>query len=179
MPKIIILLLLFIFIVMPANQAIAHTSLQESIPKDGEIVTDSVQELRLIFSTRIEQTSMIRVFNSEGESVTLGNSTIKGNEIRADFNQPLAFGNYDVKWTIVGEDGHPIEGAISFSVEVQMDKTEIEDQDTVDDNQEGPINQLKPEIKQSNLPSYVIPSITGVLFLIVVGSTFGLIRRKN
>ena len=92
----------------------AHTSLQESSPKDGEIVTEPIQELRLVFGTKVEQTSKIRVANSEGESITLGNLVVEEDEMWATFLQPLENGNYDVKWTIVGADGHPIEGAFSF-----------------------------------------------------------------
>jgi copper resistance protein C len=183
MLKRVILLLLFIFVFVFSNQALAHTSLLESSPKDDEIVTEPIQELSLIYGTKVEQTSKIRVANSEGESITLGNLVVEEDEMWATFLQPLENGNYDVKWTIVGADGHPIEGAFSFSVDVSIDgkmaETEEEDLKKVENNHESSTKQSKPEIKQSNLPSYVIPSITGVLFIIVVGSILWLIRRKR
>ena len=115
------LLLLFVFVLVFSNQALAHTSLQESSPKDSEIVTEPIQELRLVFGTKVEQISKIRVANLEGESITLGNLVVEEDEMWATFLQPLENGNYDVKWTIVGADGHPIEGAFSFSVDVPID----------------------------------------------------------
>jgi copper resistance protein C len=125
MQRVILLFLLFSFVLF-SNQALAHTSLQDSLPKDGEIVTESIQELRLIFGTKIEQTSKIRVTNSDGEPVELGNLVIEEDEMRTTFLQPLENGNYEVEWTIVGADGHPIEGAFSFSVDVPIDEKMVE-----------------------------------------------------
>ena len=45
-----------------------------------------------------------------------------------------------------------------------MAETEEKDFKKTEGNQESFTKQSKPEIRQSNLPSYVIPSITGVLF---------------
>ena len=56
MTKKVVLFLLFAFVLF-SNQAFAHTSLQESTPKDGEVVTGPIQELTLIFGTKVEQTS--------------------------------------------------------------------------------------------------------------------------
>ena len=60
------------------KSSISTHFLQESSPKDGEIVTEPIQELSLIFETKVEQTSKIRVVNSEGESITLGNFVSRG-----------------------------------------------------------------------------------------------------
>lgn len=131
----VLLFLLFVFVLF-SNQALAHTSLQESSPKDSEIVTEPIQELSLIFGTKVEQTSKVKVLNSNGESITLGNFVIEEDEMWATFLKPLENGNYDVEWTIIGADGHPIEGNISYSVDVPTEEdsdknlaeTEEEDQ---------------------------------------------------
>ena len=94
------LLLLFIFVFVFSNQVLAHTSLLESSPKDGEIVTEPIQELRLVFGTKVEQTSKIRVANSDGESITLGNFVIEDDELWATFLQPLENGESHVKWSL-------------------------------------------------------------------------------
>ncbi|MEK3886584.1 copper resistance CopC family protein [Bacillus sp. FSL K6-3431] len=104
-----------------------------------------------------------------------------------NFPSTLENGNYDVEWSIIGADGHPIEGTFSFSVDVPVEEesdknlteTEEEDPKQEEDNQESSTEPLKQEVEHSNLPSYVIPSITGVLFVIVAGSVFWLMRRKK
>ena len=167
MLKRIILLLLFPFVFVTSNQVLAHTSLQESLPKEGEVVTETIQELRLIFNTKIEQTSKFGVTNSVGESLTLENFAIEENKIQANFLQPLENGSYEVTWTIVGADGHPIKGAYSFSVYVPSDEELVQKT-----GEKSATKQSIPEIQQINLPSYVMPSIIGILLMIVIGSVF-------
>ena len=56
MTKKVVLFLLFVFVLF-SNQAFAHTSLEDSTPKDGEVITEPIQELTLIFETKVEETS--------------------------------------------------------------------------------------------------------------------------
>ncbi|WHX89409.1 copper resistance CopC family protein [Peribacillus simplex] len=182
MTKKVTLLFLLLFILF-SKQALAHTSLEDSTPKDGEVITEPIQELTLIFGTKVEQNSRINVSNSNGEPVKLGNFVIEEDEMWATFLQPLKNGNYIVDWEIIGTDGHPIEGKFSFSVEVPNDKatgeTEEGEPKQVEDNQENPIKKPKHEVQQSNVSSYIIPSIMGALFVIVAGSFLWLMRRKK
>jgi methionine-rich copper-binding protein CopC len=150
MTKKVSFLFLIVFVLL-ANQAFAHTSLQESTPNDGKVVTEPIQELSLIFGTKVEQTSKINVANSDGEPIALGNFVIEDDEMWANFFQPLENGNYDVEWSIVGPDGHPIEGAFSFSVDVPIGEepnknfaeTEEEEPKQVEDNQASATKQSK------------------------------------
>lgn len=185
MTKKISLLFSFVFLIF-SNQALAHTTLSDSTPRDGEVVTQPLQELTLFFETKVEETSKIDVTNSDGESIKLENFVIEDEVMWATFLEPLKNGTYDVNWSIIGADGHPIEGTFSFSVDVptegKIDTDSIETKDVepkqVEGNQESPLNsQQEIEGKQSNIPSYVIPTITGVLFVIIIGSVFWLMRR--
>ena len=103
----------------------------------------------------------------------------------ANFLQPLKNGNYKVDWEIIGADGHPIEGTFSFSVDVPNDKatveskSETEEERKQEDIQENKIKKPKQEVQQSNVPSYIIPSISVVLFVVVIGSFLWLWRRKK
>ncbi|MFD6440610.1 copper resistance protein CopC [Peribacillus sp. NPDC060186] len=186
MAKKVTLLFLLLFILF-SNQALAHTDLKDSTPKNGEVIIEQIQDLTLNFETKVEQTSKINVSNSKGESVKLGNFVIEDDEMWATFLQPLKNGNYKVDWEIIGTDGHPIEGEFSFSVNVPGDETSInkqeetvqEEPEKTEDNQGSTTIQPEQEVKQSNIPSYIIPSIIGVLFVIVAGSFFWIMRRKK
>ncbi|MCK2016343.1 copper resistance CopC family protein [Peribacillus frigoritolerans] len=181
MIKKVSLLFLLLFILF-SKQALAHTSLEDSTPKDGEVMTEPVRELTLIFGTKVEQNSRISVSNSNGEPVKLGNFVIEEEEMWATFFQPLKNGNYKVDWKIIGADGHPIEGTFSFSVDVPNDKASVETEEgepKQEDNQENTNKKPKREVQQSNVPSYIIPSIIGALFVIVAGSFLWLMRRKK
>ncbi|MBT2669158.1 copper resistance protein CopC [Bacillus sp. ISL-4] len=184
MTKNFLLFFLFVFVLFP-NQALAHTSLEISTPKDGEVITEPIQELTLIFGTKVEQNSIINVSNSNGEPVKLGNFVIEEEEMWATFFQPLENGNYKVDWKIIGADGHPIEGTFSFSVDVPIDeayvenKGETEEERKQEDNKASNTKKTKQEVQQSNVPSYIIPSISVVLFVVVIGSFLWLRRRKK
>ncbi|KRF55113.1 hypothetical protein ASG99_10285 [Bacillus sp. Soil768D1] len=124
--KVSVLFLILFFLC--SNQAFAHTSLKESTPKEGEVIAQTIQEVTLIFGTKIEQTSKITVLNSNGESIPLGNFVIEDDEMWATFLQPLANGDYKVNWTIIGGDGHPIDGHFSFTVNGPMAETPTKEQ---------------------------------------------------
>lgn len=58
--KVSVLFLILYFLC--SNQAFAHTSLKESTPKKGEVIAQPIQEVTLIFETKVEQTSKITVY---------------------------------------------------------------------------------------------------------------------
>ncbi|MCM3798582.1 hypothetical protein M4A92_07925, partial [Caldibacillus thermoamylovorans] len=60
MGKRLLILLVFVFSIS-SNQVLAHTSLEDSTPKDGQVITEPIQELILIFGTKIEQSSNLKV----------------------------------------------------------------------------------------------------------------------
>jgi len=172
-----------VFFIMCSNQAFAHTSLTESNPADGEVVIERIQELTLIFGTKVEESSSITVIDSHSQPVSIEALSIKYDKMTATFLQPLENGIYEVKWNIIGADGHPIEGNVSFTVDVPVTETLVEEPvavETEEANQSSVKVSETDEVVQSNkLPSYVIPMIMGVLLTIVVGSIVWMMRRKK
>ncbi|MGY0692749.1 copper resistance CopC family protein [Virgibacillus sp. FSP13] len=63
-----------------SRDAFAHAYLKESNPKNGELLTESIQQITLNFETKIENISMIEAFNSNEEQVDLGNFIIEDSE---------------------------------------------------------------------------------------------------
>ncbi|MCU9599865.1 MULTISPECIES: copper resistance protein CopC [Bacillaceae] len=183
MGKRLLLLLVFVFSIS-SNQVLAHTSLEDSTPKDGQVITEPIQELILIFGTKIEQSSNLKVSSLNGDSVELQDIVIEHDTMKASLAEPLQNGSYQVDWQIIGADGHPIQGIISFSVDMpsneQLDDEFMENEEKLKQVEEVPKptpKQQKREVEQNNIPSYVIPIITGLLFVIVVFSFIWLMRR--
>ncbi|WP_339202216.1 copper resistance protein CopC [Peribacillus sp. FSL P2-0133] len=177
--KVSVLFLILYFLC--SNQAFAHTSLKESTPKEGEVIAKPIQEVTLIFGTKVEQTSKITVLNSKGESIPLGNFVIEDDEIWATFLQPLENGDYKVNWTIIGEDGHLIDGHFSFTVNSPMAEIPSKDQkkETAQVKEKEVITPSKQESEQNKMQSYIIPLTIVVLLFIVIGSFLWLVRRKK
>lgn len=178
-----------IFFFLLSNQTFAHTGLEDSTPKDGEVIKEPIQQITLSFATKVEQTSTIEILNSDGESVNLGNFVIEDSEIWATFLQPLENDNYKVIWKIVGTDGHPINGDFSFTVEApeEPQKNEQTEEDTnqtegspKQQNEDKAINETEKEGSQTEqkFPAYLIPSIVVVLAIVGVGFLWWVLRRK-
>ena len=126
----------------------------------------------------------------DGESITLGNFVIEDGEMWATFLQPIENGDYKVEWKIIGADGHPINGEFSFSVNVPVIETPAEEQiepqeetqpqPNVEEKEVDTVTEAKDdEIPQNKIPSYVIPTIIGVLIVIVVVSFLLIMKRKK
>jgi len=178
--KVVLLILVFFFLL--TNQTLAHTGLEDSTPKNGEVIKEPLQQqITLSFATKIEQTSTIEVLNSNGQAIDLGNFVIEDSEIWATFLQPLESDTYNVNWSIIGADGHPIEGTLSFTVDVSEEASALDEDQTeqqtedkqLEDNLEDSAKSTIQEEKQIKMPSYVIPSIIIFLFVVVTVVLFG------
>ena len=120
---------------------------------------------------------------------------------------PLDHGDYQVLWNIIGADGHPIEGTFTFSVnkpdteedsnlegantpsqsENNSDVTDNPSTNQTEADEETPkiISDTSDETQtdasssqQSQLPSYLIPVVIGIL-VIVIAASFILMKRKK
>ncbi|MGY3190036.1 copper resistance CopC family protein [Lysinibacillus sp. TE18511] len=173
-----VLLMSFLF----SSQMEAHTPIEDSNPRDGEVITEELHEVSLIFGTKIEQTSKFDVFNTNGEMIEQANFTIQDNIMKASFYEPLENGSYQVKWSIIGEDGHPIEGIIAFTVNQVITEQQSEEVDESKQQEKEDIVTTTNETKENNqvnTPSYLLPSIIGLLAIIAIVSMFVLMRRKK
>jgi methionine-rich copper-binding protein CopC len=102
-----VLFLLFFAFSPPVS---AHTGLESSSPSNGETITEDIQEIALEFETVIETGSSFSLLSEAGKEIPVQDIQVNGNTLTGKASEPLENGNYNVKWSIVGEDGHPIDG---------------------------------------------------------------------
>ena len=97
------------------------------------------------------------------------------------FTNALENGDYTVVWNIIGADGHPIAGEFSFTVDVPVSETAVENESESEANSQD-VNQDETPLEnvedtktneQSQLPSYLIPVIVIVLIAIIAGLSSG------
>ncbi|MCY9696167.1 copper resistance CopC family protein [Paenibacillus alginolyticus] len=105
-----------------SNPALAHTGFDKSSPPANAVVTDELKELTLTFEGKLESLSTFKLFDSNKQETKLDKVLLKDKVMTGTLTQPLSNGTYEVQWTIVGEDGHPIQGKYSFSVKREGDK---------------------------------------------------------
>ena len=201
-------LFITILLVFSLNgHAFAHTGLESSSPQNGETISEEIQQIILTFETKIEQTSTIRLKSADGTEIPVKDITINDKQMVGNLEAPLDHGDYQVLWNIIGADGHPIEGTFTFNVnkpnteedsnlEGANTPSQSENNSDVTDNpstnqtvadEETPkiISDTSDETQtdasssqQSQLPSYLIPVIIGIL-VIVIAASFILMKRKK
>jgi copper resistance protein C len=174
------LLLLFTF----TNTVTAHTGLENSSPKDGEVITEQFSDISLDFETKIEQGSTFKVSVINGPVVPIANITLNEKQMTGSVEQPLENGEYLVQWAIIGADGHLIEGEFTFFVE--MEQTEElkeepveEEKELGDDANSAPHSSNKTENQQESLSDSVLLTILVILTLIIIGTFLIFFRRKK
>ncbi|WP_147534319.1 copper resistance CopC family protein [Bacillus marasmi] len=182
-----LLLFTIIFFLAFVNGALAHTGLKSSSPQYGEIINDELNQIRLIFETKIEQGSKLEINHSNGEPVQVDNIAITENQMVGNLSNFLNNGNYIVNWEIIGADGHPLDGEFTFSVDLPVSEEQEprQDQLTQKDETQPQADEVKEDktkaddAQQSNKAAYPIPVILGVLIVIIVASFLFLMKRKQ
>lgn len=115
--------LIALFLLAPAGTASAHDQLLGSDPEDGAVV-EAPDELELEFSGQLSELGLqVVVTDPDGRSVVDGEPEVDGRFVTQDLVDDLGAGTYDVVWRVTSEDGHPISGELSFTVEVTEEPT--------------------------------------------------------
>lgn len=162
------------------NSAFAHTGLESSNPENGAVITEELNEITLTFEGKLEQSSTFELKTSTGESIPVENIAV--NEVRLTGSLPntLENGNYEVVWSIVGADGHPIEGSIPFTVEVATVETSVEDEVVVEETstEEVTTTEQVKDSEEVQSSSNMIPVVV-IALIVIIGGVFFWLRRKK
>lgn len=110
-----------------STSAFAHSHLHGSNPADGDVVTEPLNEIVLEFDGQIEEGSMIELTTAEGEAVELEDVVIGDGTLTGTVAEPLANNEYQVYWSIISADGHPLEGEFAFTVDAEVPETTEEE----------------------------------------------------
>jgi copper transport protein len=121
------LLILSLLSAAASPPALMHATLLSSEPAARTTVTTSPTRIRLVFSEEIEPSlGRIRLVGPGGRVISLKSSGDPRDvsALVAPITSPLEPGVYRVEWRIVSEDGHPIDGAYSFTVSTPTDSAQ-------------------------------------------------------
>lgn len=107
--------LALVIAVAAAPSAAAHTQLLRSTPGDGQTV-EHLDQVELEFSgALLEVGSSVVLEDESGDSIELPTTVRQATTLTAPVPQEaLAEGTMRLRWRVVAEDGHPIEGVIRF-----------------------------------------------------------------
>ncbi|WP_067726865.1 copper resistance CopC family protein [Oceanobacillus damuensis] len=176
-----------------STSAVAHSQFQGSNPADGEVVTEPLSEIELQFDGQIEQGSFIDVTSTKGEAVEIEDIVIGEGTLTGTVVEPLANDEYQVNWSIISADGHPLEGEFSFTVDAEVpeaaeeesSETEvIEDEETEEPSETETVENEEPteSAEQSNEEeesSSIMVIVMVALAIIVIAGFILLTKRKR
>lgn len=97
-------------------EAFAHTYLDSTKPTDGATITQDLQTITLTYSGQIEEGSTFSVHTSAGSEVPLDSIKVQDGVLSGTFASPLPNDTYKVEWNSISQDGHPLSGSFSFTV---------------------------------------------------------------
>lgn len=169
------LMCMFISIPTIAN---AHTELSSSNPKEGEMITEELDEIVLDFAGAIEELSTMKLMK-DGEEVSLSQVQVQDKKMVGTPSAPLENGSYIIDWTIAGEDGHPISGKVSFSVQIEVMHEEKEEAQPKATNIENEQQDKETVQKEDQTSANPVTTIVTVLLFVILGVGLVLLFRKK
>lgn len=100
-----------------AAPAAAHAVLLASSPGDGGRLDEAPAEVTFRFNEPVSATTgAVRVLDASGARVDDGDVDAGGTELTVGLRDGLGEGTYVAGFRVVSADGHPVRGAISFTV---------------------------------------------------------------
>jgi methionine-rich copper-binding protein CopC len=97
----------------------AHTALKESVPAEGSLLNASPEHIQLSFTeeVRLLRLDVVTALESAEKKVDIGFAPESA--AKAEYSLPLpalSQGNYRVDWSVIGADGHAVQGSVAFSI---------------------------------------------------------------
>ncbi|UII56141.1 copper resistance protein CopC [Cytobacillus spongiae] len=189
------ILVLCLFLFGLANTAFAHTGLESSNPNDGDVLTEPVKEMTFTFETKIEQGSTFELVDPSGVKVPIGDIALNDNQMKGSVQRALDNGEYTVQWSIIGADGHLIDGTFSFVVDIEEAEESTEEQE-IDPTDESAATEEEKEMEestsssssfseeasdteQSSMPFSILIIMLVIIGLILTGMFFIIFKKKS
>jgi methionine-rich copper-binding protein CopC len=114
--KLLASLLTFGVLALSHHATQAHSELRASEPANGARLTASPSALELRFNEKVQVTA-VRLFDASGKEVPVTRDrSLQENAIYSAQPPSLSAGSYRIEWRAISADGHPVGGAIRFTI---------------------------------------------------------------
>lgn len=95
--------------------AFAHAALVSASPADGAVVTNAPALLTLSFSEPVSPL-ILKLIGPDSTTRTLDRFVLKDRTLMIEAPANLSAGTHVLSWRVISEDGHPVGGAVVFSI---------------------------------------------------------------
>ena len=147
--KVISICMILMFL-LPA-QVFAHSKMTVASPEKDAVVDLSPALIMMEFNTDIASISTFVLENEQGEAIPVDQINVEGHKLSGVPVNVLDNGLYNVKWTIIGADGHTVEGNYAFTVNAPEAVEEPVTDDEVEATPE-PTPSVEPTVTPSPSP---------------------------
>jgi copper transport protein len=114
--RLALILLCSVFVaIATAGQAFAHAALTAASPADGAVMANAPARMTLSFSEPVSPL-VLKLFGPDGTTQSLSRYALKDRTLVIETPAGLGNGTHVLSWRVVSEDGHPVGGAVVFSV---------------------------------------------------------------
>lgn len=164
-----------------SSNAFAHSHLGGSNPADGEVVTEPLNEIVLEFDGHIEQGSFMDVTTTSGQAVELQETIINEGQLIGTVAEPLPNDEYQVNWSIISTDSHPLEGEFSFTVNAPVSESveKETEEPSAGTNTVEETKEVASADEEKDSSSFTTVILILLLVIIVAGGFFFLTKRKK
>jgi hypothetical protein len=168
-----------------AVPAQAHDALLRSEPADGAALTDAPAQVVLTFaSPQAEIGAEVVVTGPDGAAWSDGAAVVTGVAVTQALRRGLPSGDYLVQWRSVAADGHPVDGTLSFALDLPIEPTTapVEPAGVVATPTETPSQTLAEAAEDvaDGAPSRRVPWLAaGALLAVVTGFALVLLSRRR
>jgi copper transport protein len=113
--RVLVSFLLVSSLLFGADGAFAHATLITSEPVDGALLITPPKQVRLNFSEVIAPLAL-RLLDATGKITLLKNYRQEQQSLIVDLPSEIGVGTSILSWRVTSQDGHPIGGTVSFSI---------------------------------------------------------------
>ncbi|MHA6791946.1 copper resistance CopC family protein [Pseudonocardia bannensis] len=104
-------------LVLGAAPALAHAQFEGSDPADGASLATAPTRVTVSFSDKMQQGfNTLTVIGPDRQAYQDGEPVASGNTVSVGVKPLGPAGRYDIGYRVVSDDGHPIEGSVSFTL---------------------------------------------------------------
>lgn len=157
----------------------AHTDLTSTTPADGEEIIEPITEIALTYSGKIEEGSTFDIQNDQGEIVEVNEFTVMDGVLTGTLTSPLETGVYEVNWNSISEDGHPLNGTFSFTVNLPEETVTPVEQATTESSEQAAAVSSTTQTNESTTPSPLFWVLGLIAAVFVVVSVVMIAKRKR
>ncbi|WP_262849628.1 copper resistance CopC family protein [Mumia quercus] len=164
-----------------AAPAGAHSALVDSTPREGQTLTAAPTTIELTYSEDVQEIGAFVALRDADDAVVAElEPRISGAVVTAQVPTTLAAGRYSVVWRVVSSDGHPIQGAIPFSVEgAAPSPTPTPSPETTAPPAKADQTDAASEEDDSDGTPVLVVALAAVAAVVALGTAALVARRRN